>query len=468
MNYEQEYNASLEQAKKELKTCGSMDCDAARLIFRLFPQLRKSENEDDRIRKWLYDYIANAPNDNFTFYGGMKKQDALAWLEKQKERGPLTKEEEYTLHCIIEYLEDETCPSEWIGLLQDIYNLPYEKQKEDKEELVYRMNGLMQEYIKAGKDDAEKDHRYKCYKLFWDALEDSEFFKKKEEPIPTMNGDADLYFDSWNQQNNPTKRQCFEEGMRYAERLQKEQKHTLKFKIGDKVHLEGDEINILTITGIEEDRYLTDCAYGPILFCDEDNWDKVEQKPADLPPGFYFIDQDGNKYYSKEFRYGDDIKEMPFSQLNPPPIIPEQKPAEWSEEDEKMRKSILNTMESRSNAYGGTTFLKEIAWLKSLRLNLKKKNEDVAKFCSNEWSEEDEKMIELIRAIVFGSGKVSSGARTEIWDWLKSLRPSWKPSEEHLDALSYALQVMNTDLSPIAARTYQGLQEIHRNLRKQM
>ena len=40
-----------------------------------------------------------------------------------------------------------------------------------------------------------------------------------------MNGDTDLYFDEWNQQQqNPTKRQCFEEGMRYAERLQKEQK----------------------------------------------------------------------------------------------------------------------------------------------------------------------------------------------------------------------------------------------------
>lgn len=28
-------------------------------------------------------------------------------------------------------------------------------------------------------------------------------------------------------------------------------------------------------------------------------------KPADLPPGFYFIDLDGKRYYSKEFRYGD-------------------------------------------------------------------------------------------------------------------------------------------------------------------
>lgn len=33
--------------------------------------------------------------------------------------------------------------------------------------------------------------------------------------------------------------------------------------------------------------------------------EQVEQKPVDLPPGFYFIDLDGNRYYSKEFRYGD-------------------------------------------------------------------------------------------------------------------------------------------------------------------
>lgn len=61
---------------------------------------------------------------------------------------------------------------------------------------------------------------------------------------------------------------------------QKEQKHILKFKVGDKVHLEGDDVNILTITGIEKDRYLTDISYGPILFGAEDIWERVEQKPA--------------------------------------------------------------------------------------------------------------------------------------------------------------------------------------------
>ena len=49
--------------------------------------------------------------------------------------------------------------------------------------------------------------------------------QKEQKELPLMDGNADLYFDEWNQQKqNPTKRQCFEEGMRYAERLQKEQK----------------------------------------------------------------------------------------------------------------------------------------------------------------------------------------------------------------------------------------------------
>ena len=53
-----------------------------------------------------------------------------------------------------------------------------------------------------------------------------------------------------------------------------------KFKLGDKVHWYDDDTNVITITGFRDDAYLTDSAYGPILFCDEDNWEK-EQKPVE-------------------------------------------------------------------------------------------------------------------------------------------------------------------------------------------
>ena len=94
-----------------------------------------AEGEDERIRKWLIDY--------FTEIGEN-------WIHR-----------EFTCKQIVAYLE---------------------KQKEQpKEELVYRLNGFMQEYIKEGKDAAEKEHRFKCYQLFWDALEDENFFEQKEQ-----------------------------------------------------------------------------------------------------------------------------------------------------------------------------------------------------------------------------------------------------------------------------------------------
>ena len=71
------YNEALEQAKKELAACGSMDCDAARLIFRLFPQLR--ESEDEKIRKWLITQLET------NYKGNYWANKAIEYLEKQKE-----------------------------------------------------------------------------------------------------------------------------------------------------------------------------------------------------------------------------------------------------------------------------------------------------------------------------------------------------------------------------------------------
>ena len=41
MDYERKYKEALEKAEKELQACGSTDCDAAKQIFRLFPELKK-------------------------------------------------------------------------------------------------------------------------------------------------------------------------------------------------------------------------------------------------------------------------------------------------------------------------------------------------------------------------------------------------------------------------------------------
>lgn len=77
------YDEAINQAKKELQTCGSLNCDAAKQIFRLFPELR--ESEDERIRKWLIHEIEAI----YVTDGIVKNENAdkaLDWLEKQKEQ----------------------------------------------------------------------------------------------------------------------------------------------------------------------------------------------------------------------------------------------------------------------------------------------------------------------------------------------------------------------------------------------
>lgn len=78
------YDEALNRAKKELQTCGSTDCDAARQIFRFFPELR--ESEDERIRKeliyWLKGFIGEKEGCGYT---EDEIRERIAYLEKQKE-----------------------------------------------------------------------------------------------------------------------------------------------------------------------------------------------------------------------------------------------------------------------------------------------------------------------------------------------------------------------------------------------
>lgn len=74
------------------------------------------------------------------------------------------------------------------------------QKEQSKEKLVYRLNGLMQDYIKEGKDEEEKEHRLKCYQLFWDALEDTSYFEQKEQKPAsnnTLEEDIKLYYDTY-------------------------------------------------------------------------------------------------------------------------------------------------------------------------------------------------------------------------------------------------------------------------------
>ena len=77
-----------------------------------------------------------------------------------------------------------------------------------------------------------------------------------------------------------------------------------------------------------------------------------------------------------------------------------------------------------------------------------------------EWSEEDEKMLKnvlfVLESYVSRSESASSPSLITTYptyykeiDWLKSLRPQWKPTEEQMEALAYAIQY---DLEEYASR----------------
>ena len=75
-----------EEAIKEIKSWAIPSERGREVLETLIPEL--AENEDERIRKWLYDFIHNCPNETFEFYGGVGKKAVLAYLEKQKEHIP--------------------------------------------------------------------------------------------------------------------------------------------------------------------------------------------------------------------------------------------------------------------------------------------------------------------------------------------------------------------------------------------
>ena len=148
MDYEKEYKEALERAK------------AGKPMDEVFPELK--ESKDERIRKELIDFLKGInlrPAQN-----PRAKEEFIAYLEKQKEQKP-------ALRLVGDGLYSD--PNSHFEL--------EDEQKPAEEELVYRLNGLMQDYIKEGKDEAEKEHRLKCYRLFWDALEDTNFFEQKEQ-----------------------------------------------------------------------------------------------------------------------------------------------------------------------------------------------------------------------------------------------------------------------------------------------
>ena len=84
-------------------------------------------------------------------------------------------------------------------------------------------------------------------------------------------------------------------------------------------------------------------------------------------------------------------------------------------------------------------------------------------YCSSEqeWSKEDEKMLSDLRntlGCLMNAGAISFKTKKKFSNWLKSLRPSWKPSEEQMKALQNAVALTACDKE--LARLYNQLKKL--------
>lgn len=80
-----------------------------------------------------------------------------------------------------------------------------------------------------------------------------------------------------------------------------------------------------------------------------------------------------------------------------------------------------------------------------------------------EWSEEDEEMLDSIIRVVCGVGIQPNGLREKQVSFLKSLRPSWKPSEEQMKYLLMLADYFESEGGTSNAKT---LREFHEQLKK--
>lgn len=125
---------------------------------------------------------------------------------------------------------------------------------------------------------------------------------------------------------------------------------------------------------------------------------------------------------------------------------------EWNEEDEGELQNAIDALEflGKKGVYksesGYDAALQAASWLKNLSLSLKKRNEDVTKLCSNEWSEEDKNKLYRVIETLLGDKEaarhetpqhydVLCKAYDELIDFLKSLPERFvlQPKQEWSD-----------------------------------
>ena len=135
----------------------------------------------------------------------------------------------------------------------------------------------------------------------------------------------------------------------------------------------------------------------------------------------------------------------------------------WSEEDERMFSGLnsivedwYNTMSEKEKEYYGDCGY--INWLKSLkdRIQLQPKQE---------WSKEDNKMLNnVIQRIKDLDHYWNKPTDEKMIDWLKSLKPHWKPSEYDISLLEELARNIRNNVRPFCSEV-SALEDLIKNIK---
>jgi len=148
-------------------------------------------------------------------------------------------------------------------------------------------------------------------------------------------------------------------------------------------------------------------------------------------------------------------------------LVKKDKQSEWSEEDRRILDEAIAMIESRGCWVRSDDAVKQVSdFLKSLRPQLQSP------------SLSDKEILCLKRALDYlrkEHGRYAGEDFTNeiaVLEWLithpvmvYTPQPHWKPSEEQMEALGYAIQIMSTDLSVKAAKASQELESIREQLK---
>lgn len=382
----------------------------------LIPEL--AESEDERIRRWLCDYFSSIKK-MIWIHRDITCEQILDWLEKQKDS-------------VSNNFDD-------VWNEEDCEEIIAEGQK-----LTPRFKELLKEVCHAWYDRGAKLEKQKSGLSFVGDFQ----AKTLQGPIELAEWKEAAKIREWilakMQELAATGVPCSDE-IKMADKAidylikQKEYIEEPKIAFGDWGDKEKKEAIITCLKYMRFIKKITNQEYDDLIKwlanntisnvsekekCLREVKQKEQNSVDEQFPPLNGLDAIKAKYYDDGFKNGFDEG------------VASVKPAEWSEEDEKIRQSIIKDIEFERNFTFAETgkviekYDEQVKWLKSLPLNLKKKNEDIAKLCSNEWSEEDKAhrdfILESLENQIRFCKKDAKGAHytkqiRTAQNWLKSL-----------------------------------------------